>query len=115
MRQNPFRAFPGHDAAQFLEPGTLHIRDASKFFKKLLRRLWPDTGYFAERRLRLAFASAQPVKSDRKAMGFVSDLLDQVEHGGVPLQYDGLIFLPKYVKNFFLLRDAGHRLIDNLE
>ena len=61
------------------------------------------------------FGAAFSVEGDSKAVRLIADLLDEVQDWRVVVENDGLIFLTENVKNFFFLRDAGERLIDNLQ
>jgi len=55
------------------------------------------------------------MKGHREAVGFVANLLDQLQHGRVTVKNDRFIFLAENVEDFFLLGDAGRGLIDDLQ
>ncbi len=74
----------------------------------------PDAGHLAESGFGLALASAEAVKSYGETVGFVSNLLNQVQNRGVAVQFAGLVFLTVDVENFFFFGDAGEGLIDDL-
>ncbi len=63
----------------------------------------------------MALSAPLAVERHREAVRLVADLLDEVQHGRVALQNDGLIFLAQHVKNFLFFRDAGYGLIDDLQ
>src|SRR5712664_1558064 len=115
MQKNSLCDLGRHDPAQLFSTGPPQVRDAAEFPQQLLDRPRPDTWNVAKGRFRLPLAAALPMKADREAMRFVTNLLDQVEHRRVALQNAGFVFLPQNVQNLFFLRDAGHRLIDDLQ
>ena len=63
----------------------------------------------------LAGAAALPMETHGETMGFVADLLDQMQDRGVSFQNDRFVLLAEDVENFFFFGDAGHRLIDDLQ
>src|SRR5260370_13937459 len=115
MRKDGLRDLGRHDPSQLFSTRPPQVCDASEFPQQLLNRPWPDTWNVAKGRFRLPFAAALAVKADREAMRFVANLLDEVQHRRVALQNAGFVFLPQNVQNLFLLRYAGHRLIDDLQ
>ncbi len=75
----------------------------------------PDARDAIESGFCLPFGAAFAVKGDGKTVGLIADLLDEMQHRGVMFKNDGLVFLAENVKNFFFLRNAGERLIDDLQ
>ena len=68
-----------------------------------MRGLRPDAGDIVEGAVGLPLASALPVESDGKAVGFIADLLDQMQDRRMMLQDNGLIFLTQDIEDFFFL------------
>src|SRR5215472_11389355 len=100
-RQNFFGAFSRNDGTQFFYARTLNIGDASKLLEQFLRGRWPNAGDFMECAMGLALAAALTVKSDGKAMCFIADLLNKMQHGGVMLQNDWFVLLAEDEEDFF--------------
>jgi len=74
-----------------------------------------DAGNLEESTLGLAGCAALAMKGDCETMGFVADLLNEVQNRGVAIQGDGVVFLAENVEDFFLLGDAGQGLVDDLQ
>jgi len=88
---------------------------ASKFAEEFAGGNFADSGNFGQRSAQPPARSTLPVEGDRKPMRFVANLLDQLKHRRVAVENDRLILAPEDIKNFLFLRDAGHRLIDDLQ
>src|SRR5262249_22293387 len=114
-RHDFFSTFSRNEGAQFFDASATDIGDAAEFSQESLSRSWPDSGDFAERALRLPFAAALAVKGDREAVCLIANLLNEVQHRRMVVQDDGFVFLAEDIKYLLFLRDAGHRLIDDLE
>src|SRR5260370_37505182 len=91
------------------------MRHAAESAQELLSCAFADPRNLQERAVNLALSAPLPMKRHGEAMGLVADLLDQVKDRRMALENDGLVLLPVNVNDFFLLRDAGERLIDNLQ
>ena len=75
----------------------------------------PTPGTSLKRRLGLALAATQAVEGYGEAMGFVANLLDEMQHRRVAIENARLVFLAVDVEDLFFLGDAGERLIDDLQ
>jgi hypothetical protein len=53
------------------------------------------------------------VEGDRKTMGFVAYLLNQVQHRRMVVERNRLIFPAQDEQNFLLFGDAGEGLVDD--
>lgn len=115
LTENSLRVFSRNHATQFFQTGPLYVRNAAKFLQQFLRCPWAHAGDFAQCGLRLPFSAPLPVKRNCKSVGLIANLLNEVKDRRVPLQNDRLIFLSEDIKNLFFFRDAGNRLIDNLQ
>src|SRR2546425_7163713 len=102
-------------AGKLLEAGLAQAGEAAEPPQKLLGGALAYPGDIHQRRVQRAARAALAVKGDRKPVGFVADLLDQVQDGRVALEHDRLVLLPKGIDYFLFFRDAGKRLIDDLE
>ena len=80
-----------------------------------MRCPWAHAGDLAQCRLRLPRPAPLAVEGNRKSVGLITNLLNEVEDGRMPLQNNRLVFLTQDIKNFLFLRDAGNRLIDDLQ
>ena len=115
MGQDFFGGFAGDDFGEAVDAGALEVGDAAEFAEELAGGGWADAGDVAEGGLGLALAAAEAVEGDGETVGFVADLLDQVEYGVVAVELDGLVFLAVEVEDFFFLGDAGEGLVDDGE
>src|SRR5713101_7300445 len=115
MRQNPFCDSRRNHTAQSFYPSALQVGDAAEFAQQLLNRSRADSGDIAKRGLGLPLAATLAMEGHREAMCFVANLLNQMQHRRMAIENAGLVFLAENVKNLFLFRDAGHRLIDDLQ
>ena len=70
----------------------------------------PDAWDGIQLRDLIAHLPAFAVIGDSKAMAFVANLLDQMQHGRATIQHDRLILLPVHVDDLFFLGDGGERL-----
>jgi len=50
-----------------------------------------------------------------ETMRFVANLLNQVQDGRMAIQNAWFIFLAEDIENLFFFRDAGDRLVDDLQ
>src|SRR5215469_91233 len=114
-REDFFGILPRDHCAQLLDACSLDIGNASKFLQQFLRGSRSDSGDVAEGAMCLALAPPLPVKSDREAVCLIADLLNQMQNRRMMLQDNRFVFLAQDKENFLSLRDAGHRLIDDLE
>ena len=110
-----FGILPRDHCAQLLDACSPDIRDASKFLQQFLRGSRSDSGDIAEGAMCLPLATPLAMKGHREAVRFIANLLNQMKDRRMVLQDDGFILLTKDKENFFFLRNAGHRLIDDLE
>ena len=115
VSEDLFGGFAGDDLGEGVEAGALEVGDAAEFAEELAGGGWADAGDIAESGLGLAFAAAEAVEGDGEAVGFVADLLDEVEDRVVAVELDGLVFLAVEVEDLFLFGDAGERLVDDGE
>src|SRR5580700_5218810 len=69
-----------------------------------------DSGNGVELAGAVAHLAALAVIGDGKAVRFVADLLDHMQHGRAAVEYDGLILLSVDVDDLFALGDGGERL-----
>src|SRR5712692_350529 len=112
---NALRLDARDHARQLLEARLAQVRDAAKLPQQLLRRALADPGDVRQLAVQVAARAALAVETDGKAVGLIADLLDEMENGRMPLQQDRLVLLPEDVDHFFFFRDAGERLVDDLE
>src|SRR6202007_2766305 len=90
-------------------------RDASEFSQEFACRALANTGNFRQRSAQPPAGSPPAVESDRKTMCLITNLLDQLQHGRVPVENDRLVLAPENVQNLLFLRDASHWLVCCLE
>ncbi len=90
-------------------------RHAAKSPQQLLCGAFAYTRNFRERCTNAARGSSLAMKCHGEAMCLVANLLDQVQHGRMPLEHDRIVLATQHVKNFFFLGDARHRLVDDFE
>jgi len=94
---------------QFPQPG-----HASKFAEKFASGHLAYSGNFSQGSAQPPARSTLPVEGNSKPVRFVANLLDQLKNRRVAVKNNGLILAPEDIEDFFFLRDAGHRLIDDL-
>src|SRR5581483_8851427 len=83
--------------------------------KKLLRGFLANSRNLSKLGCEFALRASAAVEGYGEAMGFIPDSLDQVQDWRVAVKDDRLLLSPLKVKDFLLLRDAGKRLVDDLE
>jgi hypothetical protein len=105
----------GQFGSEFFQRQFPQPRNASKFAEKFASGNFANSGNFSQRSAQTPGGSSLAVESDSKSMRFVPNLLDQLKHRRVAVKNDGLILAPEDIENFLFLRDAGHRLIDDLQ
>ena len=115
MGEDALCGFAADDFAEAVDAGAAKIGDAAEFAEEALGGFWADAGNFEERGGGLALGAALAMKCDGEAMGFVTDLLDQMKHGRVTIENNWFALLAEDVKNLFFFGDAGERLIDDLQ
>ena len=94
---------------QFPQPGY-----ASKFAEKFASGHFAYSRNFSQGSAQAPARSTLPVEGDRKPVGFVANLLDELKNRRVAIENDGFVLAPEDIENFLFLGDAGHRLIDDL-
>src|SRR5574337_147013 len=114
LSQHVFRLLTRNDAAEFLDSRAANIGHAAEFPQQLLRSARADARNFRELRVRLALRTALAMEGHREAMGFIANLLNQMQHRRMPVQNDRLLLLAGNVKKLFFLGDADQRLVDEL-
>ena len=115
MGQNFFRGFARNDFADFLHASALDVGDTAKFAQEFLGEFGADAGDFGECGFGLALAAALAVESDGEAVGFVADLLDEMQDRRMMVEDNRFIFLAEDIEDLFFFGDARERLIDNLQ
>jgi hypothetical protein len=80
-----------------------------------LSRARADSRDILKARLNGAFRAALPMKTHSEAVRFIANLLDEMKDRRVALQPNGLILLAEDINNFFLLGNAGDRLVDDFQ
>lgn len=115
LRENSLSASARNDAAEAIEVSAAQVGDAAEGAQQFLRGERADARNVVQGGTGLALAAAQTVEGDGEAMGFVADLLDEVEDRGVAVEHARLVFTAVNVKDFFFFCDAGQRLIDDLQ
>lgn len=88
---------------------------AAETREKLARAGGADARDVFEFGVQRAFRAALSVEADGEAMGFVADLLHQMQDRRVVIEAHGLVLLSQDVENFFLLGDGRDGLIDDGE
>lgn len=79
MRGHTFRQRQRHDPGDLFDAGRPQLRDAAEAPQQLLRRARADAGNVREACLDRAFRPPLSVEAYGEAMGFIANLLDQME------------------------------------
>ena len=90
--------------------GLLDASDAAEVFEEALAGAGAYTGDGVELAVAVAHLAAFAVVGDGKAVGFITDLLHEVEDGGAAVEDYGVVLLALDVDDLFLLRDGGEGL-----
>ncbi len=85
-------------------------RYAAEFFQQLARSMLADSRYARQRCSHAALSPSQSMKSDSEAMGFVPNLLNDVENRRVVIETNWVAFAPRHEQQFLFFRDARERL-----
>jgi hypothetical protein len=115
LNENFLRVLSRDHAAQFFNSSPLYVGNAPKFLEQFLCCPRAHAGDFAQHRLCLPLPPPLTVKRNRKPVGLVANLLNQVKDRRMPLQYDRLVFLAQHIKYLLFFCNAGDRLIDDLQ
>jgi hypothetical protein len=87
------RAFSGNGTAQFVYRRSPQVGDASVGLQEPLGSPWPNARDVQECAFGLAGSSTLAVEGDGKTVGFVANLLDQVQYGRMAVEHDRFVFL----------------------
>ncbi len=93
----------------------LYGLQAAEVFEQTARGGFADAGDFAQLGGAVANLAALAMEGHGEAMGFVADLLHQMQDGRMMVEHDGIVFLSVDVNDLFSFRDRGERLVDDLE
>ncbi len=83
--------------------------------QQALAGAWADAGDGVEFGVAVAHLAALAVVGDGEAVGFVADLLDEVQDGRAAVEDDGVGLLPVDVDDFFVFGDGRERLQGNAD
>jgi hypothetical protein len=84
--------------------------DGAEVFEETLAGSGAYAGDLEEFGAAVAHLAALAVVGDGEAVGFVADLLDEVEDGGAAVEDNGIVFLSVDVDDLFALGDGGEGL-----
>ena len=98
------------DGGEGVGGGDADAADAAEVLEEALAGAGADAGDGVEFGLAVAHLAAFAVVGDGEAVGFIADLLDEVEDGGAALEDDGAIFAAEDVDDLFFLCDGGEGL-----
>ena len=90
--------------------GLADAADAAEVFQQALAGARADAGDGVQFGVAVAHLAALAVVGDGEAVGFVADLLDEVQHGRAAVEDDGVGLLAVDVDDLFALGDGGERL-----
>src|ERR1035438_2570035 len=110
MFEDSLRLYLCDDRRECRDVSLLHRLQAAEMFEEPSRGRFAHSGDFAE--FGRAITDLAPLAMERhsESMGFIADQLNQVEHRGMMVEHDGIVFLPVNVNDFFALGDGSERL-----
>src|ERR1700741_1693855 len=85
LAENLLRVFSRNHVSQFFHASPLDVREATKFLQRFLRGLWAHAGDFAQCGLCLPLAAPLPVECNRKSVGLIANMLNEVKDRRMPL------------------------------
>ncbi len=90
--------------------GLLEGANAAEVLEETLAGDGADAGNAVEFGFAVAHLAAFAVVGDGESVALITDLLDDVEHGGSAVEDDGVVLLTVDVDNFFTFGDGGEGL-----
>ena len=115
MIEDSLRLRLSDDRGERGDIGLLDGLQAAEMFEQSSCCRFADAGNLAQFGGAVADLPTLAVESHCKAVGFVADLLHQMQHGRMMVEHDGIIFLSIDVDDLFSFGDGRQRLIDDLE
>ena len=105
----------GDGAAELIEGSTAEVGHTAELAEQLRGGARTDSGDVQQPGTDARGRAAVAVEGDRKAVGFVADLLHQSQDGRVAVEAERIVLLAVHVNGLFALGDAGQRQVDDLE
>src|SRR5580704_17127043 len=115
MLDNARRDRPRYNAGEIFGAGQPYASDTAEFAQQFLHGSRTDAWNFVELGFQGSARAALAVKTHGKTVCFITDLLNQVQQGRMFFEANRFVLLAENEKDFFLLGDGGHGLIDDFQ
>src|SRR5208282_2951346 len=101
----------GHHCRQRRYVGLLHGLQAAEMLQETTGGRFAYAGDFSQFGDSVSDLAALAMKGYGEAMGFIANLLHQMQDGRMMVEHDGVVFLSVNVNDFFSLSDGGQGLV----